>query len=198
MTPKSAEKNAPQATAPLKKKPSRGKVIAGVVAIAVLVVLLAGAAAYWRLGLGSVGGQAVATTTTTPIVVSPVASSNEGTPSASTETTEAPLSETFTFRNVFRPTVKATYTTATTSSTGTTSTAGTIADTDPDALYLVSTTLTPSRLATIRWNGTTYSLTEGSQVSTSPWRVEAVYSNSALMLYGDTQVTVTVGQSISK
>ncbi|MGV8082444.1 MAG: hypothetical protein AB2L09_02250 [Coriobacteriia bacterium] len=207
MTPTPAETNTPLPpnvplpTAPLKQKPVRGRMLAGIAGIVVLVAVVAGIALYWGLGLFSSGTQAVVTTNS-PIVVTPVAASDEESSSASTETTEAPLSDTFTFRNVFKPTVKATYA-AVSSGTGTSGTDGTgtgsgSVTTDPDTLYLVGTTLSPTKAATILWNGTTYTLPEGAQVGSSPWRVEAIYSDSVLMLYGENAIPVAIGQSISK
>ncbi len=48
------------------------------------------------------------------------------------------------------------------------------------------------------WNGVTYTEGAGGTIDSSPWKVLEVNSDSVVMLYGDTQVTLTVGQGVSK
>jgi len=47
-------------------------------------------------------------------------------------------------------------------------------------------------------NDQTYTLAAGEVISGTPWQVLSVSSTSVTMLYGDTQVTLTVGQGITK
>lgn len=109
-----------------------------------------------------------------------------------------PLSDTFTFRDIFVPTVKpAVEPTATT--TGSTGPSGTV---DPvsvpeNTLYLVSVqTVDGADQATLIWNGVTYEVGEGEQLDGTPWQVLQINGNSVVMLYGDSQVTLTVGQAL--
>ena len=44
----------------------------------------------------------------------------------------------------------------------------------------------------------TYIAGAGEQLGDSPWEVISVDSNSAVVLYGDEQVTLVVGQEITK
>ncbi len=48
------------------------------------------------------------------------------------------------------------------------------------------------------WNGTTYTAGAGEVIGSSPWKVVEVGTDSVVMLYGDTQVTLSLGQGISK
>ena len=48
------------------------------------------------------------------------------------------------------------------------------------------------------WNGTTYTLAEGEQVDDSPWKVLEINSDSVVMLFGDTRITLSTGQGITK
>jgi hypothetical protein len=128
----------------------------------------------------SQGGAATTTTTVTP-----------------TSPPEQPLDETFTFRNIFAPTVKPPAppaAAATTTSSDTSSTTNAPADT----LVLKSITSDSGvYVATFEWNGQEYDCVEGDQVGDSPWQVVTIYSDSVVMLYGDSRVTLTPGQGYS-
>jgi hypothetical protein len=68
-----------------------------------------------------------------------------------------------------------------------------------DTLYLQSIqTTNGKRTATFIWNGATYTVGEGETLSGTPWKVVQIKENSAVMLYGDTEVTLTVAQGLSK
>lgn len=109
-----------------------------------------------------------------------------------------PLSSNFTFRNVFAPTVKppqppseVTSRSAEASTTGSTN--------SPDTLYLIDIISTGgAEQAVFVWNGETYTVSAGADVGSSPWKVLEIGTDSVLMLYGDSQVTLTVGQGITK
>jgi hypothetical protein len=171
-----------------------GKVVAGVVALFVLlaitgVIVAMFGATRW---LNS-GGVVVASTTTASSVAATV-------PAGSTpvvEPAEIPLSSSFTFRNVFAPSVKPSEPAAAETTTTSSSSAG--STNTPDTLYLidiVSTDGVPQGVFV--WNGVTYTEGAGGVIDSSPWKVLEVGTDSVLMLYGDTQVTLTVGQGISK
>jgi hypothetical protein len=52
------------------------------------------------------------------------------------------------------------------------------------------------RKAVLRLGATMYTLAAGEQLGTTPWKVLAVGSNSVTMLYGDSQIVLTVGQGV--
>ena len=114
-----------------------------------------------------------------------------------TEPPQKPLSASFTFRNVFAPSIKAPVAASTETSSGETTADG---STDsPDTLYLIDIVSTDDgRQGVFVWNSVTYTEGAGGTIGTSPWKVVEVGTDSVLMLYGDTQVTLTLGQGISK
>jgi len=199
----------PDATAPLEPldaEPAKqgflntttGKLVVGGVAI-VLILGAIGAAFFFFILNGAVDGSVQLTTSAT----------GSSTATSSVEATQTPenpaersLASTFTFRNVFAPTVKRTYESATTTSdTASTDSSGTGASVDvpADTLYLqsiISENGEPK--AVFIWNGQTYTVGEGEQVADSPWKVLQINSDSVLMLYGDSQVTLSVGQGVGK
>jgi hypothetical protein len=167
---------------------STGKlIVGGIILFAVLVAV--GALAFFFLLSPSeqatippapTGGSAPATDTAVP-----------------TSPPEQMLDETFTFRNVFAPTVTPPTTPDESSSDSSGSTSDT-ANVPADTLVLTSiSTESGERMATFIWNGTEYVVGEGDQVGDSPWEVLTINSDSVVMLYGDSQVTLTVGQGYS-
>jgi hypothetical protein len=113
-----------------------------------------------------------------------------------------PLESTFTFRNVFAPTVKrpteATLTAGSTTS-GSSSTSGDTVDVPDDTLFLESIqSADGEKTATLIWNDQKYTVGEGDTISGTPWQVLEINDESVVMLYGDTEVTLTVGQGLSK
>jgi len=101
----------------------------------------------------------------------------------------------FTFRDIFRPLLKPLVTTDTTI----TPTPDTVTPTTPGTLYLQNVVTEDGVLkAVLLLNDQTYTLAAGEVISGTPWQVLSVSSTSVTMLYGDTQVTLTVGQGITK
>jgi hypothetical protein len=181
-------------------KPSFLKSPAGIiVAVAVVVVLLiaAGLAVYFFLFSGGAGGDASPTVKTIT-----TGSAKPGSVAASvtlelpvTEPQDKPLESTFSFRNIFAPTVKRPVAVVVQSSSSSTATLNVPADT----LYLVSIDeVNGERMASFIWNDATYQLGEGDTISGTPWKVLDIRSDSVVMLFGDTEVTLTVGQGLSK
>lgn len=174
-----------------------GKLVVGGVAL-VLVLGAVGAAVFFFFLSGAVD-QAVRLTAATP-------TSNATTGTVETTLTpenpaERSLASTFTFRNVFGPTVKRTYeaTIGADVVSDDSSSTGTSVDVPANTLYLqsiISENGEPK--AVFIWNGQTYTVGEGEQVSDSPWKVLQISSDSVLMLYGDSQVTLSVGQGVGK
>ena len=112
-----------------------------------------------------------------------------------------PLDDTFTFRNVFAPTVKPPKEPAVSDGSDSDSTSTETSSSTSgakDTLILQSISVEDGvRTATFEWNGETYAVVEGGQIADSPWKVLEIDSDSALMLYGDSRVTLTVGQGFS-
>jgi len=174
-----------------------GKLVVGGIAL-VLVLGAVGAAVFFFFISGAVDGSVQVTTTST---ASTAATGTVETTQTPENPAERSLASTFTFRNIFAPTVKRTYETADTSDTASTdsSTTGASVDVPADTLYLqsiISENGEPK--AVFIWNGETYTVGEGEQVSDSPWKVLQINSDSVLMLYGDSQVTLSVGQGVGK
>lgn len=117
---------------------------------------------------------------------------------AADESTEAfepddvPLNDVFTFRDVFQPLFTALPSVDASASADSSQTV------DPDVLYLqdVVTEDGVSR-AVLLLGGATYTLADGEGISGTPWQVLTVSENSVVMLYGDGQVTLSIGQGVS-
>jgi len=165
---------------------STGKlVVGGVILFAVLVAV--GALAFFFL---------LSPTDTTTIPPAPSGGSAPATDTAApSNPPEQMLDETFTFRNIFAPTVTPPTTPDESETTSSSSTASETADVPADTLVLTSIhTEDGEPIATFIWNGSEYQVREGEQVADSPWEVLTINSDSVVMLYGDSQVTLTVGQ----
>lgn len=174
----------PRSSGPAFLASRNGKVIAAVVGV---VVVLAAVGAILFLFVFS-GGEKEQT---------PLRPTGGGKSTASTQTVapvnppEPPLDDTFTFRNIFRPSVSPPKPPEE-DSDGTGTEDG---ESTEDTLVLESIASdSGERVATFTWNGQEYQVKEGEVVDSSPWKVITIYSDSALMLYGDTKITLTVGQ----
>ena len=124
------------------------------------------------------------------------------------EPAEVPLTDVFTFRDIFEPLVKP----ASTSGTGgegsgeATSTGGGGGSTEETETTSAENTLLLQDItvedgeatAVLVWNGVTYDAHEGDQIDDSPWQVLEIRDSSVVMLFGDTQVVLSVGQAVSK
>lgn len=132
-----------------------------------------------------------------------------GTASQSEEATPTyrkpkPLSTVFVFRDIFEPTINPVLATSP-DTTGTASgdTSGTadgdIPDLPPDTLFLMSVdTVDGEPVATFVWNGQTYTAGEGDSLEGTPWQVLSIEGDTVVMMYGDSRVTLTVGQGLTK
>ena len=192
-----------------------GKLVVGAVAL-IVVVLVVGAIAWaFLFNSGSAGSPQTQTQTIVPAVSSTASgSASAANPAPIVEPEETPLGTTFTFRNVFAPTLKeefpapepaaSTSTSSTSTSSGSSSSSGSTTTSSTvkvpaDTLYLQSIqTESGSKTATFVWNGSTYTLKEGESIPNSPWKVLTIGSSSVVMLFGDTQVTLSTGQGLNK
>lgn len=181
-----------------------GRVVAIVVGLGILGIIAGVAVA---IVLYVFGSQAVdqlesqiqtpdASQTTTPTAtVTPTAAAPAG-PAA-----EVPNSDVFTFRNIFEPLLLPLDATgAAASGTGASATpTDTVTPTAGNTLYLDGVVTQDGVLmAQLRYNGTAYTLAPGGVIPNSPWQVLRVSATSVTMLYGDRQVTLSVGQGITK
>jgi len=168
-----------------------GKIVVGG---AIFVVVLGALAA---IAVIFIFGQSSDNLVKNPVIpaaeTSGTASAEEASP---TVRPEVPLEDTFAFRNIFQPTIKVTLSPVEGDGT---SSDGSSVDVPADTLYLVSvTTVDGEPTAELIWNGQTYMLTEGESIEGTPWKVLSIDGDTVVMLYGDTRVTLTVGQGISK
>lgn len=130
-------------------------------------------------------------------------SSAEATVAPIVEPSEVPLSAIFTFRDIFNPLIKPEpeeESTSTVTPGSGTSTPGTPGSTvgEPDTLYLQDIVVENGvSKAVLLLNGATFTLAEGEAISGTPWLVLDISTGAVTMLYGDSQVTLVVGQGVS-
>ena len=175
-----------------------GKYVVGGIALVLVLGAIGAAVVFFVLGGardGAIDEAAV-----------PPAGSSPQVSSAATETPVEPahrsLASSFTFRNVFAPTVKRTYETTeaiATADGGSTAATETAANVPANTLYLQSVVTEDGvQKAVFTWNDQMYTVAEGEQVGSTPWKVIQINSDTVLMLYGDSQVTLSVGQGVTK
>lgn len=171
-----------------------GKVVViGGAAVVLLTIL--GVVAFFLVTSLFLGGDEDAVTDLTQGIESQITSGTASLDSAqvATEPGDVPLSSIFTFRDVFDPLIKA--------PAEETSTVGAL-DPDfvpePDTLYLLDIVVENGvSLAVLLYNDALVSAPEGGIVAGTPWMVLTINSGSVTMLYGDSQVTLVVGQGVS-
>lgn len=107
--------------------------------------------------------------------------------------------EVFTFRDIFKPLAgAAAVTTASDTSGGTTATVDT-SEYAAGTLYLVAiSTSGNAPVAQMVWDRKELSLSEGDVIAGTPWKVLDIRTDDVIMLYGDQQVVLSIGQGISK
>lgn len=173
-----------------------GKLIVGGVAVLILAGILGAIAVFFLfsqaedMGNGLVIPPSEVTTQSPEATATPV------------QRDDPRLEDTFTFRNIFAPTVRPTIP----STTETTTPTGTGDPTQPggvavpeDTLFLESVDVVDgATVATFVWNGQTYVLGVGDEIDGTPWRVLSISGTTVTMLYGDTPVTLSVGQAMGK
>lgn len=169
-------------------------VIAGIVAALVFTFVIKDAAQD-----ALTNGQVSQVTTTT----APVAEEAE----IIVEPALVPLSDLFTFRDIFDPLLTPVVTGDGTSGGGTgtggtgtggtgTGGTGTFRGAE-DTLYLLDIVVEDGvSKAVLSLNGAEYRLARGETISGTPWQVLSIGSSSVVMLYGDSQVTLSVGQGV--
>lgn len=72
-------------------------------------------------------------------------------------------------------------------------------ETQPNTLFLQDIIVQDGvTTAVLVWNGAELPLTEGAVIPGTPWQVLSIRGGTVTMLFGDDQVTLTVGQGIAK
>jgi len=116
-----------------------------------------------------------------------------------TEPPAVPLDDVFTFRDIFVPTIKEPSTSTPTTNGDGSSTDTSTPDTTGNTIFIQSTSVEDGvEVATVLYNGQSYTVSEGERVGSSPWQVLSIDGETVVMLFGDSQVTLTVGQGITK
>jgi membrane-associated protease RseP (regulator of RpoE activity) len=205
-----------------------GKIVAGCLAVTVLLVIAGvvvglvltfmGGAIFESVLDPIFGGQAAVSTapTATPApsktatgtpkpgvkVTSKVATTAAGA-EVTVTVVEVTNADVFEFRDPFVPLIGRVKESKASSSTTSTSGGGsggtTTTTVDPNTLVLESiSTVDGKRVGTFTWNGNTYVAGAGQRIDSSPWQVVSVSSDSAVVLFGDERITLTVGQGVSK
>jgi len=171
-----------------------GKLVIGAIALVVVLGAVAAIGVIFFLGQSS-----------DEVTQNPPAPQTEttGTVSSQVESPtvrpEPSLQETFAFRNIFQPTIKVTLSPTDDNGTDGNGGSGSSVDVPPDTLFLAGvTTVDGEQVAELVWNGQTYFLSEGESIPNSPWKVLSISGDTVVMLFGDSRVTLTVGQGISK
>lgn len=176
-------------------------------AVAILLVIAGIAAALLITVFGIFGGKTAAPVP--PVSTAAAATSTAGTaPSqepSSVNITIAPIgnADVYTVRDPFQPLIQNPLATATptpsSNTTGSGSNPTTQTGGDENTLTLVSiSTVDGVNKGTFLVGTTTYVAGAGEQLGSTPWQVISVGSTSAVVLFGDEQVTLAVGQGVTK
>lgn len=124
-----------------------------------------------------------------------VTTQTAGTVEVPTERPAPRLSDHFTFRNIFRPTVKP----SVPPSESATASDSVPVNLPPDTLFLQGIAVVDGEpQGTFIWNGATFTAGEGDVLEGTPWKVLSLDGVTAVMLFGDSRVTLTVGQATGK
>jgi len=175
-----------------------GKIVAIVVGLGVLGIVAGIAVAIVLYVFGSQAVQELEGQLSNP-PASGESAQTTNTVEAKTPAAEIPNADLFTFRDIFQPLIQTAAVTSTTSNTTSTTTTDTVTPSTSNTLYLDGVVTENGVLkAQLRYNGTSYTLAAGGVIPNSPWQVLRVSSTSVVMLYGDVQVILSVGQGITK
>lgn len=167
-------------------------VIAGIVAFVVFTFFIAGAV--------NDAADQLANETNSSSTTSGSGSAETSSAIAPTEPGEVSLNSIFTFRDIFDPLIKPVTEETSSTADGTTGdgTTGDGTSLAANTLYLQDVVVENGvSKAVLLYNNATYTLGAGESIPDTPWQVLSVYSGSVTMLYGDSQVTLVVGQGVA-
>lgn len=140
--------------------------------------------------LGNVVDEAL----TTGITTTTSKPASETAEAVAVEPDEVPLSDIFTFRDIFDPLVKPAPASEETSGS---SESSATADGESGTLYLQNIIVEDGvSKAVLEYNGTLYSLPQGGVIPGTPWQVLSIGSSSVVVLYGDSQISLSIGQGV--
>lgn len=131
----------------------------------------------------------------------PVAGSEDASSTSAASQPSSPVAndEVFTFRDIFEPLITAEDASSTPEASPDSTSAPDATEYAADTLYLVSVTTTGDEPeANMVWDQQEYTLSEGDAIPDSPWKLLEIRDDSVVMLFGDQQVILTVGQGIQK
>ncbi|MBU4557164.1 MAG: hypothetical protein KJ747_09865, partial [Actinobacteria bacterium] len=154
--------------------------VAGVVVVVVMTFFLGNAVnEAITQGLGTTTSQSATGTAPAETAMVPI------------EPSDIPLSDLFTFRDIFEPLVKpAPEVDASTDASAT-------PEGEAGTLYLLNIVVEDGvSKAVLLYNNTQYSLPQNGVVTGTPWQVLSIGSSSVVMLYGDSQISLSVGQGV--
>ncbi|MDP2232740.1 MAG: hypothetical protein Q8K89_03820 [Actinomycetota bacterium] len=154
--------------------------VAGVVVVVVMTFFLGNAVnEAITEGLGTTTSQSATGTAPAETAMVPI------------EPSDIPLSDLFTFRDIFEPLVKpAPEVDASTDASAT-------PEGEAGTLYLLNIVVEDGvSKAVLLYNNTQYSLPQNGVVTGTPWQVLSIGSSSVVMLYGDSQISLSVGQGV--
>ena len=197
--PTAGEIPAPEEKSGFLKTPG-GRLVAIVVGLGVLGIVAGIVVAIVLVGFGGQAAEDAIDEIGQQVAENTQPSSGSVTAKAEAPATEVVNAEVFTFRDIFVPLLKPLAdSTAPTTGTTTTTTTDTVTPTTQNTLYLDGVVTQDGVLmAQLRYNGTSYTLGVGGTIPNSPWQVLRVSSTSVTMLYGDIQVTLSVGEGVTK
>lgn len=177
-----------------------GRLVAIVIGLGVLIIVAGIAVAIVLVGFGGKAAEDALDEIGQEVAENTQPSTGSVTAKAEAPATELTNAEVFTFRDIFVPLLKPlAEETASTTTGGTTTTTDTVTPTTQNTLYLDGVvTQNGVLMAQLRYNNANYTLGAGGVIPNSPWQVLRVSSTSVTMLYGDIQVTLSVGEGVTK
>lgn len=170
-----------------------GKILVGVLA---LVVVAAAAVGAFLIFFSGGGSNNIATA---PPIASKTTTQTASAEASPTEPPRKSLPALFTFRNIFRPSSVPISEQSPISGSSGAGSASDYSSIPANTLYFISVESTNGQpVGNFFWNGKVYSAGAGARLGDTPWQVVSISGNSATMLFGDTQITLSVGQGLTK
>lgn len=154
--------------------------VAGVVVVVVMTFLIGNAIDEATTeGLGTTASQTASGTVSADSAMVPMVPG------------DIPLSDLFTFRDIFEPLVKPA------PEVDASEDASTTPEGEAGTLYLLNIVVEDGvSKAVLLYNNTQFSLPQNGVVAGTPWQVLSIGSSSVVMLYGDSQISLSVGQGV--
>ena len=186
-----------------------GKIVVGAVALGVLLGIAGAIVLIFAMGgvrgLTQSGGVELTATASSASVTVPASADT----TAAVEPMQKPLSASFTFRNVFAPSIKpplkaveptVAVETAAAPAASSSSADSTSPTVEPQSTLFLTSIVTEgdAHKGVFTLDGVTYTAGNDETIGSSPWKVLMVGLDSVDMLYGDAPVTIVVGTGVTK